>query len=386
MDRARNKRLDTGKEGVFYGDWICITPPHGPIMDHERKTDGTILARASPRFERIPMEDMNDLSLLGPAGRDLVERMLNGDRRALARLMTLVESRPDDIYRIMAIVTSRSRGAHRLGITGPPGAGKSTLIDLLIHEWRARKRTVGAVAVDPSSPFSGGAVLGDRIRMQEHALDEGVFIRSLGSRGSYGGISRATMEIASLLDAFGMDQVVVETVGVGQTELDIIGLADTTAVVLVPEAGDTIQTLKAGLMEIGDVFVVNKADRDGADRMAVEVRAMLQMTAGRGGWEVPVIMTSAREGKGVTEFVDAVDAHREYCRDNPQREVFRRGYYKRWLTELILSELSRRIRRSAQDVGKDLFEMVGKGEKDPYSAAAAVLADPELLKKFLSLK
>ncbi len=329
---------------------------------------------------------MKPESYLDGKSQDLVERMLAGDRRALARLMTLVEARPPEIYAIMAAVSCCQKKAPRLGITGPPGAGKSTLIDCLIREWRKRGDTVGVVAVDPSSPFTGGAVLGDRVRMQDHALDPGVFIRSLGSRGSHGGISRATMEIASLLDAFGMDRVLVETVGVGQTELDVIGLADTTAVILVPEAGDTIQTLKAGLMEIGDLFVINKADRDGADRIAAEVRSMLQLVPARDGWSVPVLKTVASNDEGIAEFVDAVNAHQSYCRDQPEVEQFRRDYLKRWLVELILTELAARIRRAGDGPGSDLFAAVAKGELDPYSAAARILADPELMRSFLELE
>jgi LAO/AO transport system kinase len=332
------------------------------------------------------MDKMKELPELDAASRELVERMLAGDRRALARLMTLVESRPPGIYGIMARVTGRMKGAPRLGITGPPGAGKSTLIDQVIRHWRGRGQTVGAVAVDPSSPFSGGAVLGDRVRMQEHALDPGVFIRSLGSRGAHGGISRATMEIASLLDAFGMDRIIIETVGVGQTELDIIGLANTTAVVLVPEAGDTIQTLKAGLMEIGDVFVINKSDRDGAGRIAAEVRAMLELVPAHSGWSVPVIMATAREGAGVPEFVEAVEAHDRFCRDHPEALRFRSDYYKRWMAELIMAELSRRVRSSEQGPAAELFAAVGRGVLDPYSAAARVLADPPLLAAVLEIK
>ena len=330
---------------------------------------------------------MNDptTAALSVPSRDLVERMLGGDRRALARLMTLVESRPPDIFAIMSAVTARGHGAPRLGITGPPGAGKSTLIDQLIRQWRDRDRTVGAVAVDPSSPFTGGAVLGDRIRMQEHALDPGVFIRSLGSRGSHGGISRATIEIACLLDAFGMDEIVIETVGVGQTELDIIGLAETTVVVLVPEAGDTVQTLKAGLMEIGDIFVINKADREGAGRIAAEVRSMLSLQDCRAGWEVPVLMTSAREGQGVTELAQQVEKHRAHRRAGVEAETFRRSYHQRWMRELILAELGARIARAASGPGAELFAAVADGSLDPYAAAARVLADPELLKKFLEL-
>jgi len=323
---------------------------------------------------------------LDPKSRDLVERMLAGDRRALARLMTLIESRPPEIYAIMAEVSSHMRRVPRLGITGPPGAGKSTLIDRVIREWRGRGQTVGAVAVDPSSPFSGGAVLGDRVRMQEHALDEGVFIRSLGSRGAHGGLSRATMEMGCLLDAFGMDHVIIETVGVGQTELDIMGIADTTVVVLVPEGGDTIQTLKAGLMEIGDVFVINKADREGAPRLAAEVRSMLNLQPGNCGWSVPVLLTSAREGQGIVELVAAIEDHHSFCKANPAAEKFRSQYLKRWLAELILAELSLRVRDSESSRGEEIFKAVGEGELDPYSAAAKVLADPAFLRALLGLE
>ncbi|MBZ0253725.1 MAG: methylmalonyl Co-A mutase-associated GTPase MeaB, partial [Candidatus Methylomirabilis sp.] len=194
----------------------------------------------------------------------LVERMLGGDRRALARLITLVESRSPDVASIMAEAHRRPGHAAVLGVTGPPGAGKSTLTDKLIRRLRERGKTVGVVAIDPSSPFTEGAVLGDRIRMQDHALDPGVFIRSLATRGVHGGLSKATREVVRLFSTFGMDYVVVETVGVGQTELDVMGVADTVVIVVVPESGDSIQAMKAGLMEIGDVFVVNKADRAGA--------------------------------------------------------------------------------------------------------------------------
>jgi LAO/AO transport system kinase len=315
----------------------------------------------------------------------LVEKMLSGDRRALARLMTLIESRPPGIYKIMAQVSARMRGAPRLGITGPPGAGKSTLIDQLIREWRSRGHTVGAVAVDPSSPFSGGAVLGDRVRMQEHALDQGVFIRSLGSRGSQGGLSRATMEMGCLLDAFGMDRIMIETVGVGQTELDIIGIADTTIVVLVPEAGDTVQTLKAGLMEIGDLFVINKADRDGADQLSVEVRSMLEMHHREDGWEVPVLMAQARNNVGIKELADKVEAHRVFLMDKPRVGPFRQDYLKRWLVELLLAELGERIRGPQQEQVSQVFLEVEEGEMDPYSAAARILANPEIMKSMLRL-
>ena len=314
----------------------------------------------------------------------MIERMTAGDRRALAKLITMVESRPKEIYAIMSRVAERSRSVPRLGVTGPPGAGKSTLIDELITAWRKKGQTVGAVVVDPSSPFSGGAVLGDRIRMQRHAMDPGVFIRSLGSRGSHGGISRATMEIALLMDAFGLDQLLVETVGVGQTELDIIGIADTTVVVLVPEAGDTIQTLKAGLMEIGDIFVINKADRDGADRIAAEVRAMLELQkCEEDDWKVPVVMTVAKEGRGIAEFMEHIEAHRCFCRDSTRHAQFKRGYFQRWLVELILAELADRIKTRGPQEAAQIFEKVAVSQLNPYEGAAKILADKQLLESIL---
>ena len=201
--------------------------------------------------------------------------------------------------------------AYTIGVTGPPGAGKSTLVDHLIGKLRAAGHCVGIVAIDPSSPFSGGAVLGDRIRMQGHYLDEQVFIRSLSTRGSHGGLARATRNVAQLLDAFGKDFIIIETVGVGQTELDVMRIADTTVVVLVPEAGDTVQTMKAGLLEIADIFVVNKADREGAGRIAAELEMMLQLRAAA-DWTVPVLPTEGTTGKGVDALLAAVLRHRDF--------------------------------------------------------------------------
>lgn len=238
----------------------------------------------------------------------LLERMLAGDRVGLAKLLTLVENRDPEAAAVMARTHGRGERARVIGVTGPPGAGKSTLVDRLIGALRQTGQRVGVVAVDPSSPFSGGAVLGDRIRMQSHFLDEGVFIRSLSARGNVGGLARAAREVARLMAAFGHDAVIVETVGVGQNEFDIMRLAGTVIVVLVPEAGDTVQAMKAGLLEIADIFVVNKADREGAERMRAELVQMLQMRPAA-GWEVPVLLTCGTTGQGIAELAGALVLH-----------------------------------------------------------------------------
>src|SRR5262245_38661084 len=226
---------------------------------------------------------------------DLVKRMLDGDRLALARLITRVENRLPDVPEIIRAIHPHTGRAYVLGVTGPPGAGKSTLVDRLTAHLRAKGATVGIIAVDPSSPYTGGAVLGDRIRMQAHTLDPGVFIRSMATRGSLGGLARATGDIIKLMDAFGFPWIIVETVGVGQTELDIIRQVDTTVVALVPESGDSIQAMKAGLMEVADVFVVNKADRDGAHALMAELKFSVHLHYTSSAqprdvdWEVPVL-------------------------------------------------------------------------------------------------
>ena len=313
----------------------------------------------------------------------LLERFTGGDRRALARLITLVENRTPEVPAIMRELYPRIGRAMLIGLTGPPGAGKSTLGDKLIAAFRAQGKSVAVVAIDPSSPFSGGAVLGDRVRMQEHFLDPGVFIRSLSTRGRHGGLARATREVVHVLDAFGHDVVIVETVGVGQTELDIMGLAHTTVVVLVPEAGDTIQVMKAGLLEIADVFVVNKADRDGARRLKNELEVMLHLRPAA-SWNVPVLLTEAVANKGIDDLVKQIEAHGATRRASRTDENEAADRVHEW-TEILRDELSLRLDRAL--AGDALAPIGGKlraGGIDPYGAALEVLGDRERLLGLLS--
>ena len=314
----------------------------------------------------------------------LVDRMLAGDRVALARLITLVENRAPGLAEVMGRLHPRSGRAHVVGLTGPPGAGKSTLTDRLTARLRVAGHRVGIVAVDPTSPFSGGAVLGDRIRMQAHFLDPGVFIRSIASRGSHGGVARATRDIIRVLDAFGMDHVLVETVGVGQTELDVMRLADTTVVVLVPEAGDAVQVMKAGLLEIADVFVVNKADRDGADRMRSELEQMVHLRPAS-GWQIPVLTTQAAADVGVDAVLDVLARHRTFLTADAGRTSRDRARREGELLDILDEELRRRLERglAGTDGVGALVDAVRGGRLDPYTAALQILEDAPTLRKLL---
>ncbi len=307
---------------------------------------------------------------------ELVDRMLAGDQRSLARLISRVEQDHEDVPAIMQRLYPELGKAFCIGITGPPGAGKSTVTDKLTAHMRQLGMTVGIIAVDPTSPFSGGAVLGDRIRMQQHYLDEGVFIRSMATRGSHGGLSHTAKGVIKLLDAFGKDIIIVETVGVGQTELDIVETADTTVVLLVPEAGDTVQAMKAGIMEIADLVVVNKADRDGADRMLMELRMLVHMNAGADGWEIPVLATQAHVNVGMTELYEAIEQHHTWLKETGQLNERRRAHRRREFLELLQHRLLASVlERLDHDTALNaLVQQVQDATVDPYTAAQQILA------------
>src|SRR5271166_334852 len=313
----------------------------------------------------------------------LLNRFAAGDRLALARLITLVENRSADVATVMERLYDHANRAHIIGITGPPGAGKSTLIDRLLVKLRARKQRVAVLAIDPSSPFSGGAVLGDRVRMVDHYGDAGVYIRSLSTRGSHGGLSRAARQIVTLLEAFKFDVIIVETAGVGQTELAIMDLAHTTVVVTVPEGGDGIQIMKAGLNEIADIFVVNKADRDGADRVKAELELNVHLRPA-GGWQPPVLLAQAANDRGIEPLVQQLDRHWEYVRSQTDPAMERQKRAHEFL-EILTGQLEERARGALNGgPAHEVVDAVRAGKMNPYSAARMLLDDPSAMGVLLS--
>ena len=309
-------------------------------------------------------------------GSSLAERLLAGDKRALARGISLVEDDDPEGWALVREVYPRTGGAVVVGFTGPPGAGKSTLIGALVKHQRALERTVGVLSIDPSSPFRGGALLGDRIRLTEHFLDPGVFIRSMATRGALGGLAEAALQSALLMDAAGKDDVFLETVGVGQAEVDVIDHADTVVLVLIPGSGDSIQALKAGIMEIPDIIVVNKADHPLTDTMVREIRGVLSLAPAEGGWPVPILKAEAVHGRGVEELAAKLLAHRAFV----EAEGLLSERRRRNLMNEVLGLATVRLRRALEaslredpEVQELLDEVVAR-RLDPASAASAVLA------------
>ena len=306
---------------------------------------------------------------------ELISRTLAGERVPLARAISWVENEAEGSVELLDACFGASGRAFRIGITGPPGAGKSTLVTKLAQEYRHRGETVAIVAVDPTSPFSGGALLGDRVRMIELAGDPGVFIRSMATRGSMGGLAVHTAQVCDVLDAAGYSRILIETVGVGQSELEVAQTADTTAVVLVPESGDTVQAMKAGLMEIADVFVINKADREGADRAAFAIQSALDLRAHSSAWTIPVQLTIASKGEGVRELVGRFEEHLGFLRATGDLERRRRRRLEQRLRDLIADQLWRQFRAHAGDVTwSDALAALAERTATPHQVATRLLS------------
>ena len=308
---------------------------------------------------------------------ELVNGVLKGSRRDLARLITLIENEDGEALDALSQLYRHTGKAHIIGVTGPPGSGKSSLVTKLTAELRRRKRSIGIVCVDPSSPFTGGAFLGDRIRMQEHTLDKDVYVRSMGTRGHLGGLARATSDAVKVIDAFGKDIIFVETVGTGQSEVEVIDIAHTVIVTDVPGSGDDIQAIKAGIMEIADIFVVNKMDLPGADKKVSEINAMLDIDPREREWRPPVLLTNSRTGDGVEELVDTISAHLKFLKESGQYEQKGLKRSRDELQELMRYKLTRELYQKLE--GRPEYEAaikkIAERKEDPYTMAEQLLAE-----------
>lgn len=304
----------------------------------------------------------------------LVKGVLHGEKRAIAKTISIIENNEPEAQKIISQIYPKTGNAHIVGITGPPGAGKSTLIEKLVKELRNRGKTVGIVAVDPTSPFSGGAFLGDRVRMQDLSLDSGVYIRSMATRNHPGGLAKATKDAARVLDASGKDVVIVETVGAGQSEVEVVKVAQTILVVLAPGLGDDIQAIKAGQMEIGDIFVVNKGDRENANKAVSDIQAMLELAPEKKGWKPPVIKTSALTGEGIADLLERIDEHAKHLKKGAHGERRKERVENELaeaLTQRITESLMKELKQSEE--WKRLAKKILSRKIDPYSAADKLL-------------
>ena len=306
---------------------------------------------------------------------DIAKELLAGNRLALSRAITAIENEYDEATEIMRELYPHTGHAYVLGITGPPGAGKSTMTEKIAKAYRDQGKTVGIIAVDPTSPFTGGAILGDRIRMNSLTLDEGVFIRSMGTRGSLGGLSHKTADAVKALDAFGKDIIIVETVGVGQSEVDIVKAADTTVVVLIPGMGDDIQAIKAGILEIGDLFTVNKSDLDGADKLVKEINMMLDLDSLMTDWRPPISKVVANRGEGIDLLLADVAKHRAYIEGNGELNRRRTKRAKDELLDILSAGIEKRIKEHTEGRMEGFVESLKKRETDPYSLVSDIMSE-----------
>ncbi|KXG76885.1 putative GTPase ArgK [Fervidicola ferrireducens] len=304
---------------------------------------------------------------------ELVEGILKKDKKTAARLITLIEREDPKAIDALKKLYKHTGNSYIIGITGPPGAGKSSLVNELAKKMRAKGKTVGIIAVDPTSPFTGGALLGDRIRMQDLTLDPGIFIRSMASRGSLGGIAKAAYDAVNVLDAFGMDYIIIETVGVGQTEIDIVKVADMVVVVLVPGLGDDVQAIKAGIMEIADIFAVNKSDREGADKLVTEIEMMLDLSQKEFDLKPPIIKTVATTGIGIDELEAKISEHLSYIQNKGLLEQKRKEKTREKFMELIKFHISKMIFQEKGDIIETLLKDISNKVIDPYTAMEKLL-------------